>query len=717
MRKNKLFAAAAAAALTITAIPSYTVNKAPVLMPAYAIDAEESVTVDGVVYICCGDHAIATDTENAAGEITIAAAVSTGNGEIPVTAIADGVLRGLTAIRFDGSTDEWNSISGGQLIPEGTALYCKDSETGEYVRACTVTVSFTDLDGEPVSGINASVDFHSENPYTAAQWVSGDGPVTVAVPMPEGEGQYTISHDAMSDYFVYTDTSSGIPFSGENTSYSKTVYVDDENIVPYDCLQKDTALITEGESMIVCIPGEEVCLGGEDNGVMSYKLLRSTKEEAVYRLTARKPGSFELIVNSDALETGEGVHFTVVPMVEPGSETHCGSAKIVEAPQTDVAVGDFATMVVYGFGYKPGIKVCVEDGEWEIDTDGSFVELEKLSSSGYYTTYKLITKQICKAKPYFSLTNLGASVDPESVINVYDPEELFNIEPTEPYNHGLTHGGTKMLKAPDSELTVGQSTTMIIDGLVMDYNIPKMSISDENGGYIREWEEYFDIKEISRDENIVELEITAKKPCKAKPYVYLSLTGASEEYGAYINVTEAADSTAEVIRKPQTELAVGQETTLTLSGTGYIPTLRVLGGGDSFTYDMSGDFIKIEKVSSAGDTTTYRITPKKACRAELCFDRADRFDPDLPYFSFHIVEGAPVANAPEPAAGTSGVKGDANTDGKLDVADSVTVLQFIANQYKYPMSDRAKILADVDGVEGITGGDAAAIQKLDAGIF
>ena len=63
------------------------------------------------------------------------------------------------------------------------------------------------------------------------------------------------------------------------------------------------------------------------------------------------------------------------------------------------------------------------------------------------------------------------------------------------------------------------------------------------------------------------------------------------------------------------------------------------------------------------------------------------------------------------------MKGDANTDGKVNVADSVTVLQFIANQYKYPMTDGAKILADVDGIDGITGGDAIAIQKLDAGVF
>ena len=87
----------------------------------------------------------------------------------------------------------------------------------------------------------------------------------------------------------------------------------------------------------------------------------------------------------------------------------------------------------------------------------------------------------------------------------------------------------------------------------------------------------------------------------------------------------------------------------------------------------------------------------------------------------------PDPNAPEPticAAGTvpltdneiRNVKGDANCDGKLTVADCVAVLQYIANQEKYPLSADGIANADVDGLNGISGGDAKAIQKLDAGI-
>ena len=65
----------------------------------------------------------------------------------------------------------------------------------------------------------------------------------------------------------------------------------------------------------------------------------------------------------------------------------------------------------------------------------------------------------------------------------------------------------------------------------------------------------------------------------------------------------------------------------------------------------------------------------------------------------------------------AGKKGDANSDGKVNVADAVAVLQYIANKEKYPLTDEERENADCDGVAGITGGDAIAIQKADAGIL
>lgn len=60
--------------------------------------------------------------------------------------------------------------------------------------------------------------------------------------------------------------------------------------------------------------------------------------------------------------------------------------------------------------------------------------------------------------------------------------------------------------------------------------------------------------------------------------------------------------------------------------------------------------------------------------------------------------------------------GDANNDGRVNVADSVAVLQYIADHSRYMLTDLQKANADCDGVPGLTGGDAMYIQKLDAGI-
>lgn len=60
--------------------------------------------------------------------------------------------------------------------------------------------------------------------------------------------------------------------------------------------------------------------------------------------------------------------------------------------------------------------------------------------------------------------------------------------------------------------------------------------------------------------------------------------------------------------------------------------------------------------------------------------------------------------------------GDANEDGKITVSDAVAILQYIANNAKYPLTEQGAVNADCDGENGITGSDAIAVQKRDAGI-
>ena len=60
--------------------------------------------------------------------------------------------------------------------------------------------------------------------------------------------------------------------------------------------------------------------------------------------------------------------------------------------------------------------------------------------------------------------------------------------------------------------------------------------------------------------------------------------------------------------------------------------------------------------------------------------------------------------------------GDANLDGKVSISDSVRILQYLANNTKYSLSDAAMANADAyNGNDGVTGKDAYAIQMYDAG--
>lgn len=59
--------------------------------------------------------------------------------------------------------------------------------------------------------------------------------------------------------------------------------------------------------------------------------------------------------------------------------------------------------------------------------------------------------------------------------------------------------------------------------------------------------------------------------------------------------------------------------------------------------------------------------------------------------------------------------GDANVDGKVDLTDAVAILQHVALEAKYGLTEQGKLNADVfDNGSGVSAADALVIQKLDA---
>ena len=74
-------------------------------------------------------------------------------------------------------------------------------------------------------------------------------------------------------------------------------------------------------------------------------------------------------------------------------------------------------------------------------------------------------------------------------------------------------------------------------------------------------------------------------------------------------------------------------------------------------------------------------------------------------------------NQPEVDPPTGIVYGDANEDGKVSISDAVRILQYMANGSKYDLTEHGKAQADIDGVAGVSGADAAVIQMVDAGVY
>ena len=66
---------------------------------------------------------------------------------------------------------------------------------------------------------------------------------------------------------------------------------------------------------------------------------------------------------------------------------------------------------------------------------------------------------------------------------------------------------------------------------------------------------------------------------------------------------------------------------------------------------------------------------------------------------------------------TTAAYGDVNLDGKVTLADSLAILQFIANEDKYPLSAEAQKNADCyNPGDGITGNDAVAVMRYDTNV-
>ncbi len=79
---------------------------------------------------------------------------------------------------------------------------------------------------------------------------------------------------------------------------------------------------------------------------------------------------------------------------------------------------------------------------------------------------------------------------------------------------------------------------------------------------------------------------------------------------------------------------------------------------------------------------------------------------------------APVTTvATEAVAPEDVLRGDANCDGKVTLADATAILQSLANPDKYGLSEQGTANSDIDGEAGVSASDALVIKKYYAGII
>ena len=133
-------------------------------------------------------------------------------------------------------------------------------------------------------------------------------------------------------------------------------------------------------------------------------------------------------------------------------------------------------------------------------------------------------------------------------------------------------------------------------------------------------------------------------------------------------------------------------------------------------FALSGHFIY--RSEGSGDAKVYRryivISVNGTVGRKFTRDEANQMLASaLNYIQFSPQFAGFVYESKIPLYGaddTGTLKGDANNDGQVDMADAVLIMQCLANPDKYKLSAEGRANADLDG-DGVTVGDAQSIQK------
>lgn len=145
---------------------------------------------------------------------------------------------------------------------------------------------------------------------------------------------------------------------------------------------------------------------------------------------------------------------------------------------------------------------------------------------------------------------------------------------------------------------------------------------------------------------------------------------------------------------------------------------------DDSSYWMNGDgvFCTIKGTLSADATGTIPLEVVPASRNTYPGSNVQNEVVSIGYFQNKDVVryDVKIANGEIKVGGgntnPSGLKGDANEDGEVNIADAVLIMQSLSNPNDYELTKQGAINADVIGEDGVTAMDALEIQKLGIGL-
>lgn len=149
-----------------------------------------------------------------------------------------------------------------------------------------------------------------------------------------------------------------------------------------------------------------------------------------------------------------------------------------------------------------------------------------------------------------------------------------------------------------------------------------------------------------------------------------------------------------------------------MSGDGVFCTVK-----GTVSADAKGD-IPLEIVPASKDTYTGSNVPNEVISVGYFQNKeVVRYDVKTTNGTVSVGDGQSTTKDNDDKPTTSEgkyLKGDANTDDKVDVADAVLIMQSLSNGDDYKLSEQGAKNADVNEDGGVTNADALEIQKHEA---